>query len=126
MQLSIKRRLSAYSVSGDVVRFDHIEVRAQSQGILFDYMLDDQGRPVDAHINRNVLVLDIGFNTVDVLGVIEGRPNREWSGMLENGGICRICEELKTYLQKELSFSLGDYGALALAGFLFALGFILR
>ncbi|MFH1674918.1 MAG: ParM/StbA family protein [Pseudomonadota bacterium] len=104
----LKRRLSAYSVSGDAVRFDNIEVRAQSQGILFDYMLDEQGRPVDERINQNVLVLDIGFNTVDVLGVIDGRPNREWSGMLENGGICRICEELKTYLQKELSFSLSE------------------
>jgi plasmid segregation protein ParM len=102
----LQRRFSAYNVSGNTVEFDHIEVRAQAQGILFDYMLDEHGSPLIERVNQNVLVLDIGFNTVDVLAVIEGRPNREWSGMLENAGICRVCKDLKTYLQKELSFNL--------------------
>ena len=102
----LQRGLSAYNVSGNTIQFDNIEVRAQGQGILFDYMLDDHGRPLSDRINQNVLVLDIGFNTVDVLAVIEGRPNREWSGMMKDAGICRICEDLKTYLQKEFNFNL--------------------
>jgi len=102
----LERRLSGYTVSGNAIDFDHIEVRAQGQGILFDYMLDEHGSPLTDCEDQNVLVLDIGFNTVDVLGVIEGSPNREWSGMLENAGICRICEDLKTHLQKEFNFHL--------------------
>jgi plasmid segregation protein ParM len=105
----LQEPLSRCHVSGDTVEFDHVEVRAQGQGILFDYVLDDQGKPVPERVNQNVLVVDIGFNTVDVLGVIEGRPSRQWSGMLENAGICRICEDLKTYLQKEFRFSLCDH-----------------
>lgn len=104
----LKNRLAAYSVSGDTVRFDNVEVRAQGQGILFDYMLDKNGKFVSDRMNQNLLVIDIGFNTVDVLGVVNGRPSKEWSGMLENGGICKVCEELKNHLQIEFSFNLSE------------------
>lgn len=102
----LKNRLAAYSVSGDTVQFDSVEVRAQSQGILFDYMLNKDGKSVSDRMNQNLLIIDIGFNTVDVLGVINGRPSKEWSGMLESSGICKVCEELKNHLQTEFSFNL--------------------
>jgi hypothetical protein len=56
----------------------------------------------------NVLVVDIGFNTVDILGVVDGRPSREWSGMLERGGISRIGEQVGSFLQREFNFELPE------------------
>ena len=104
----LKNGLATYSVSGDTVQFDSVEVRAQGQGILFDYMLDKNGKSVSGRMNQNLLVIDIGFNTVDVLGVVNGRPSKEWSGMLESSGICKVCEELKNHLQKEFNFNLPE------------------
>lgn len=104
----LENSLSNYTVCGDIMSFDAIDVRAQSQGVLFDYMVDEYGRPVENRIDETALVIDIGFNTVDILGVVAGRPSKEWSGMIEHGGICRICDDLKNYLQKEFSFNLSE------------------
>ena len=95
-------------VSGRTVSFNSVDVRAQGQGILFDFVLDDEGRPRIDRLDLNLLVLDIGFNTVDVLGVVEGRPSREWSDMIERGGISRICEQLGYYLKGEHGFDLSE------------------
>ena len=95
-------------VSGESVRFESVEVRAQGQGILFDFMLDGEGRPIAERLDLNLLVLDIGFNTVDLLGVVRGRPSRQWSDMIERGGISRVCEQLGYYLKGEYGFDLSE------------------
>ena len=95
-------------VSDAPLCFDSVDVRAQGQGIFFDFVFDVAGQPVADHLSMNVLVVDIGFNTVDILGVLDGRPSREWSGMLERGGICRIAEEVGVYLQREFNFDLSE------------------
>ena len=95
-------------VSDQDLVFDEIDVRAQGQGILFDFMLDETGLPVVDRLNLNILVVDIGFNTVDILGVVNGRPSREWSGMLDRGGISRICEQVGQHLQREFDFELRE------------------
>lgn len=95
-------------VSGTFLDFAEVEVRAQGQGILFDFMLDDCGRPRQDRLNMTILIVDIGFNTVDILGVVNGSSSREWSGMIERGGISRICQQVGNYLQRELSFDLPE------------------
>jgi plasmid segregation protein ParM len=95
-------------VSDEVLAFDSIDIRAQGQGILFDFMLDDNSHPIANRLDLNVLVVDIGFNTVDILGVVSGSPSREWSGMLERGGISRIGEQVGNYLQREFNFELPE------------------
>lgn len=95
-------------VSDSSLQFDAIDVRAQGQGILFDFMIDDSGVPISDRLSMNVLVVDIGFNTVDILGVVDGRPSREWSGMLERGGISRIGEQVGSFLQREFNFELPE------------------
>jgi plasmid segregation protein ParM len=95
-------------VSDEVLTFDSIDIRAQGQGILFDFMLDDNSHPIADRLDLNVLVVDIGFNTVDILGVVQGSPSREWSGMLDRGGICRIGEQVGNFLQREFNFELPE------------------
>ena len=88
--------------------FTSIDVRAQGQGIFFDFILDQVGLPISERMNLNILVVDIGFNTVDILGVVGGRPSREWSSMLDGGGISRIAEQVGSFLQRELNFELPE------------------
>jgi len=95
-------------VSGTLLDFAEVEVRAQGQGILFDFMLDENGRPIEDRLNMTILIVDIGFNTVDILGVVNGSSSREWSGMIERGGISRICQQVGDYLQREFGFDLPE------------------
>ncbi|PIP39031.1 MAG: hypothetical protein COX19_09370 [Desulfobacterales bacterium CG23_combo_of_CG06-09_8_20_14_all_51_8] len=95
-------------VSDVELPFSSIDVRAQGQGIFFDFILDQAGLPITERLNLNILVVDIGFNTVDVLGVVGGRPSREWSNMLDRGGISRIAEQVGSFLQRELNFELPE------------------
>ena len=105
---SLAEAVKVCHVSGVLINFAQVEIRAQGQGILFDFMFDENGRAIERRLNMNILIVDIGFNTVDILGVVNGSSNREWSGMIERGGISRICQQVGDYLQREFSFDLPE------------------
>ena len=92
--------LTDFQVSKDHIHLDTIEVLAQGQGVLVDYVLDDSGVEEGERGDDNLLIVDIGFNTVDVLCVEEGICSKRWSDMIEGGGICRICDIINKHLQK--------------------------
>ena len=92
--------LTDFEVSGDHIHFDTIEILAQGQGVLVDYALDDSGSEKEERGSSNLLIVDIGFNTVDVLCVEKGVCSKQWSDMIEGGGICRICDAVNKHLQK--------------------------
>jgi len=96
------------AVSGSLLQFEQVEVRAQGQGILFDFALKDDGTPIEDRLDMTMLIVDVGFNTVDILGVVDGRSSREWSGMIERGGVSRICRQVGDYLQREFGFDLPE------------------
>lgn len=73
------------------ILFNHVDVRAQGQGVLNDYMIEGGYLKT---IESNILVIDIGFNTVDVLSVANGKSNSMGSYMLEGKGVCQITKEL--------------------------------
>lgn len=93
-------RLKYFEVSGYQINIPSPAIQAQGQGILLDFLFDDQSRPNREWIGSNLLILDIGFNTVDILCVHEGRSSAEWSNMLEGAGICRICRGLDIALKR--------------------------
>lgn len=105
---SVTRVLSKIAVNNQTIVPKIIDVRAQGQGIYFDYIFNNNGKIDTTKKNSNLLVLDIGFNTVDVLGIIEGKPSMEWSDMLTKEGISRICEDLKLYVKKEFGVEESD------------------
>ena len=96
----LSQRLSSFEVLGCKVTPHRLAIQAQSQGILLDYLLDDQCKPNKKRLGKDLLILDIGFNTIDILCVNEGRSSSEWSNMLEGAGICRICKDLEIELRK--------------------------
>ncbi|MFZ5572908.1 MAG: hypothetical protein ACOZF0_21115 [Thermodesulfobacteriota bacterium] len=96
----LARRLARFEISGQEVTFTRIGIQAQSQGILLDFLFDEHCRPNRKWLGSDLLILDIGFNTIDILCVHEGRSSSEWSNMLEGAGLCRICRELDIELKK--------------------------
>lgn len=98
---NISRILGNISVNDHVVNPKVVDVRAQGQGVYFDYLFDNSGAIDKSKLNINALVLDIGFNTIDILGVVGGRPVTDWSDMFTKKGVSRIIENLRTYVKKE-------------------------
>ena len=96
----LAQRLSNFEVLGCKVNPQRLAIQAQGQGILLDFLLDDQCRPNRKWVGTDLLILDIGFNTIDILCVHEGRSSSEWSNMLEGAGICRICKDLEIELRR--------------------------
>ena len=92
--------LTDFQVAGRHVHFDAVEVLAQGQGVLVDFVIDDAWHENEERANSDIVIVDIGFNTIDVLCVEEGTCSKEWSDMIEGGGICRICDSVNSNLQK--------------------------
>src|SRR5690606_25217515 len=46
-------------------------------------------------------VIDVGFNTVDLVAIRNGAPSRSLSGMLDQAGISRPIGELRDYLLRQ-------------------------
>lgn len=92
---SIKQFMVSFLSNGEQktynISFGHVDVRAQGQGVLNDYMIE---KGYLKNIEPNILVVDIGFNTVDVLSVENGKTSSIGSYMLEGKGVCQITKEL--------------------------------
>lgn len=78
----------------------------QGLGVLADYRLSDDGA-VNRQTDQDMLIIDIGFSTVDVIAVERGRIVRDESDTLERHGVSKIslalAREIKSRMQIELS-----------------------
>jgi plasmid segregation protein ParM len=78
----------------------------QGLGVLADYRLTQAG-DVNRQTDRDMLIIDIGFNTVDVIAVERGRIVKGESDTLERHGVSKIsltlAREIKSRMQLDLS-----------------------
>jgi len=78
----------------------------QGLGVLADYRLSQSGG-VNQQTDQDMLIIDIGFNTVDVIAVERGRIVKGESDTLERHGISKIsltiAKEIKSRMQLDLS-----------------------
>lgn len=78
----------------------------QGLGVLADYRLSQTGE-VNRQTDRDMLIIDIGFNTVDVIAVERGRIVKGESDTLERHGVSKIslalAKEIKARMQLDLS-----------------------
>ena len=78
----------------------------QGLGVLADYRLTQVG-DVNRQTDRDMLIIDIGFNTVDVIAVERGRIVKGESDTLERHGVSKIsltlAREIKSRMQLDLS-----------------------
>jgi len=100
-----QKRLAKFMINSDVIEIPTIHLFAQGHGIYIDY-LNATGAE-----DNTVLVVDIGFNTIDILSVIKGVPQRKGSKTLHNSGVVRIVESLQDYIASQYSFELSEQAA---------------
>jgi plasmid segregation protein ParM len=99
----LEERLTGFKVQERDVSFGKLDIYVQGQGILLDFLFDDQRRLNKEWFGKNLIILDVGFNTVDVLCIDQGKTSAEWSETLEGAGICRICRHIRIEM-KEMGF----------------------
>lgn len=71
----------------------------QCYGAFCDYRLNNEGliRPLTA---QDMLVVDVGFNTVDICAITKGKISPRGSLALARRGVCIIAERLRNDLQE--------------------------
>jgi len=52
---------------------------------------------------QNAVILDIGFNTIDVLSVLDGKPSAELSTGYKNMGVCEIASSISEYISANIT-----------------------
>ncbi len=91
---------------GRVVLESKVRFYPQGLGVLADYRLSQAG-DVNRQTDRDMLIIDIGFNTVDVIAVERGRIVKGESDTLERHGVSKIsltlAREIKSRMQLDLS-----------------------
>ena len=102
-------RLSEITVNGETIHLN-VDVIPQGVGVLFDYRVDFAGNEIEK-TDIDMMVLDVGFNTVDVLPVEDGIAVKNDSGMLEKWGVSRITSELADEIQGEYGLQLASPGS---------------
>jgi plasmid segregation protein ParM len=103
----LTNKIRKFNVSDTAVDFEdtEIDVLPQGQGIQFDFLISN-GTISGIWKEKTYLVLDIGYNTVDVLAVSEGSADPQISDMTRGAGVCRICKDLKKELKaKDIELS---------------------
>jgi len=101
----VRNAISKFTVNNKELTFD-VKVLPQGVGIAYDYMYDKLG--VSRKILTNAAIIDIGYNTIDILSITGGKANSKFSFMLENNGICQITTKLMNKLQKRFKKGLSE------------------
>jgi len=106
----LQKKIDEGNVGGKKLVFSRLEFLPQGVGVLLDSRLDGFGADVpDTGINT--LIVDIGFNTVDVIVAINGQAKRGRSEMMERSGISWICDKLAVVVREKTTVQLTEQQA---------------
>lgn len=91
---------------GQTVQELQVRFYPQGLGVLADYRLSEEGS-VNRQTDEDLLIIDIGFNTVDVVVAEQGKIIKGDSETLERYGVAKIAlaltKEVKSQMQIDLS-----------------------
>lgn len=85
------------------VNVHDVLVIPQSAGAYFDYILDDNGDPVEEHLSSirgQVIVIDVGYKTTDIITMVNGKFVSKMSCTIEKG-MRDIHKELARLISKD-------------------------
>ncbi len=100
-----KERVGKFIINSQVISIDNVEIFAQGHGIYIDCLTQEENRNLK---KESVLVVDIGFNTIDILSVVEGTPTRKDSTTLVNKGVVAIIKNLQEYIKGNYNLDLSE------------------
>jgi len=103
-RIAIKKAVSTFIANGEVFSLDAF-VLPQGYGTLLDFMLENHGEVIGDNM-VNILVLDVGFNTIDVVFAEKGKAIKESSGMLERKGVSQVLFGLRNEIQNRHNLEL--------------------
>jgi len=106
----LQKKIEEGNTNGKKLVFSRIEILPQGVGVLLDSRLEGDGSEIPG-TGVNTLVLDVGFNTVDVIVAINGQAKRGKSEMLERSGISKVCDKLGSVVREKTSVSLSEQQA---------------
>lgn len=95
----IVQLLSRFEVSGCTYGMKQVKAFAQGVGVFMDILINPVGKKDPEFDGKTLVILDIGFNTLDVLCVRNGISSSNDSCMINKAGICRITRELSDVLK---------------------------
>lgn len=102
--------LKKIEVNGETLEFEGVDVYPQGVGILMDWRFGPDGRE-QKETSIDGLVVDVGFNTVDVVAFSQGAAVKSDSAMFERSGVSRISQDLIQALQAECGVNLSEQEA---------------
>jgi hypothetical protein len=99
----IAKGWSRVAINGDVL-VNELKVYPQGAAALVDYF--ENGSE-----GENLIIVDVGHNTLDVVPVWNGRAVPGESGTIDRGGVSRVADELVAILRSEHGMNLNVYEA---------------
>lgn len=93
----MEKRMRRFIVNQEVIDIP-VTVYVQGYGVLVDYIGGFQPGERDAAA-KELLVIDVGFNTVDIVNVENGKVTRQGSDTMENDGVSRMTEQIISYFR---------------------------
>lgn len=103
----LKTSISNFSVNGRCFNFKNVSIMAQGEGVLYDYAIDENFKLRSSVDGTNMVVIDVGYNTVDVLIVNQGSCSSHHSQMLESAGICKATKMLESHVKSQIKSMAG-------------------
>lgn len=82
----------------------------QGLGVLADYRLSADGS-ANYLTEKDMLIIDVGFNTVDVVAAQKGKIIKNESDTLERHGVAKITMELAREIKSQMQFDLSEQEA---------------
>lgn len=107
--------LRAFEVNGEHINLrDRVVVKAQGQGIYYDFLFANNRQEYAWAFSdggKNLMIIDIGFNTVDILVIMGGKANGRLSDMYEGEGVCKVVKDLAKAIKIQTRQSLSEQEA---------------
>jgi hypothetical protein len=93
----LEEKLSEFTINDELFK-QRVNIVPQAVGILGDFCLTERGMLKEG-AEVDGLVLDIGYNTIDVVCFEKGRAISTGFGCLEGEGVCCVIEPLADHVQ---------------------------
>lgn len=98
-------RISNFEINGQTIKVD-VNIIPQGAGVFADYMQDNE-------MQEKVHILDIGYNTINSLHFINGRPDKSKIKTYPGHGVSSIIKPFTSFIENTYSMTFSEQEALA-------------
>lgn len=100
-----KERIKQFTVSGKEYKFNNIFLLPQGAGskLAFDMFGDHYPQPRTTNMVMSYVGCDIGFNTLDMFYVTDGKTSPNLFEGVENAGVVKIAQNLQSVIKEQYS-----------------------